>query len=146
MSAEVAKYWSKTLHIPHEGDNNLINSCVRLNPAYPKFNISDNILQVSTNLILNKTQFQFPFGVFQHYNELLNSITGKPSVRWGWKHNRWWSCRAVLQCGLILEVSCKCLTSRLSYSNRVFALFLHLFLFLFALPLIYLYGHWVVRA
>mgnify|MGYP003401912697 FL=1 len=55
MSAEVAKYWSKTLHIPHEGDNNLINSCVKLNPAYPKCNISDNILQVSTILILNKT-------------------------------------------------------------------------------------------
>ena len=36
MSAEVAMYLSKTLHIPHEGDNNLINSCVRLNPAYPK--------------------------------------------------------------------------------------------------------------
>ena len=89
MSAEVAKYWSKTLHIPHEGDNNLINSCVRLNPAYPKFNISDSILQVSTNLILNNTQFLFPVGVFQHYNELLNSITGKPSVRWGWKHNNY---------------------------------------------------------
>ena len=70
--------------------------------------------QYYPNILINSFQ---TLQVFHKNHELLKANRSEPS-RGGWEHNRWWSCRAVLQYFLmILAVSCDHLTPRLSHPS-----------------------------